>query len=135
MPRSMDGPQHATDEAHALLRAAEQDWKTVHLLAQHTDAPVASIGFHGQQYLEKVMKGVLVAHGVVFRRTHDLDYLADLLDQEGIELPLTRHQLRRLVPFAVTIRYEDIEISISEVSSVVEMLGEARAWVGRQLDV
>ncbi len=80
-------PPRATAEAQALLRAAEQDWKTVILLAQHPDAPVSSIGFHVQQYFEKVMKAVLVSRAVTFRRTHDLEPLAALLEQSGIALP------------------------------------------------
>jgi HEPN domain-containing protein len=54
------GPKRATPEAEALLRAAAGDWKTVELLLQHGDAPVSSVGFHAQQYLEKVMKAVLL---------------------------------------------------------------------------
>ncbi|MBN2391129.1 MAG: HEPN domain-containing protein [Anaerolineae bacterium] len=60
-------PQPATPEAQALLRVAEQDWKTVELLAQHPDAPTSSICFHAQQYLEKVMKAVLVSSAVTLR--------------------------------------------------------------------
>jgi HEPN domain-containing protein len=126
-------PQPATAEARALLHAAGQDWKTVELLLLHPDAPVSSVCFHAQQYLEKVMKAVLVSNAVVFRRTHDLEKLADLLEQQGLDLPLSRAQLRRLNPFAVTIRYEDMEIALTDISTVAEMMENARAWVGRQI--
>ena len=126
-------PKPATAEAQALLRAAERDWKTVELLLQHPDAPVSSVCFHAQQYLEKGMKAVLVSNAVVFRRTHDLEQLADLLEQQGIELPLSKDQLKRLIPFVVMIRYEDTEITLADVNTVAEMMEDARVWVGRQI--
>jgi HEPN domain-containing protein len=126
-------PKPATREAQALLRAAGRDLKTVELLLQHPDAPVPSVCFHAQQYLEKVMKAALVSNAVVFRRTHNLEELAGLLEQQGIELPLPREQLRQLIPFAVTIRYEDIEITVSDINAVAEMMENARAWVQRQI--
>ncbi len=126
-------PKPATSEAQALLRAAGRDRKTVELLLQHHDAPVASVCFHAQQYLEKVMKAVLVSNALIFRRTHDLGELADLLERQGIELPLPKDQLRRLNPFAVTVRYQDIEITLIDINTVAGMMENARAWVERQI--
>ena len=126
-------PKPATAEARALLHAAGREWKTVELLLRHPDAPVSSVCLHAQQYLEKVVKAVLVSNAVVFRHTHDLEKLADLLEQQGLDLPLSRAQLKRLNPFAVTIRYEDMEIALTDISTVAEMMENARAWVGRQI--
>jgi HEPN domain-containing protein len=130
---SLNEPKPATPEAQALLRAAGRDWKTVELLLQHHDAPISSIGFHAQQYLEKVIKAVLVSNTVVFRYTHDLEELADLLERQGIELPLPRDQLKRLNPFAVTVRYEDVEITLTDVNTVAEMMMHVHTWVERQI--
>jgi HEPN domain-containing protein len=74
-----NSPKPATPEAQALLRVAERDWITVNLLLQHPEAPLSSVYFHAQQYLEKVIKAVLVSNAVIFRRTHDLSELAELL--------------------------------------------------------
>ncbi|MEE8390677.1 MAG: HEPN domain-containing protein [Anaerolineae bacterium] len=130
---SPNEPKPATPEAQALLRAAGRDWKTVELLLQHHDAPVSSVGFHAQQYLEKVIKAVLVSNAVIFRRTHDLEELADLLERQGIEPPLPKDQLRRLNPFAVIIRYQDIEITLTDINTVAEMMEHVHAWVERQI--
>jgi HEPN domain-containing protein len=127
------GPKRATPEAEALLHAAAGDWKTVELLLEHDDAPVSSVGFHAQQYLEKVMKAVLVSNAVLFHRTHDLEELADLLERQGIELPLPKDQLRRLNPFAVAIRYEDIELAFTDIDTVGEMMESAQAWLDSQI--
>jgi len=126
-------PKPATPEAQALLRAAERDRKTVELLLQHHDAPVSSVGFHAQQYLEKVIKAVLVSNAVIFRRTHDLEELADLLERQGIELPLPRDQMKHLNPFAVIIRYQDMEIALTDINPITEIMENAYAWVKRQI--
>jgi len=130
---SPNEPKPATPEAQSLLRAAGRDRKTVELLLQHHDAPVSSVGFHAQQYLEKVIKAVLVSNAVIFRRTHNLEELADLLERQGIKLPLPKDQLRRLNPFAVTIRYEDMEIALADINTVAEMIERVHAWVERQI--
>ena len=126
-------PKPATPEAQALLRAAGRDRKTVELLLQHRDAPASSVGFHAQQYLEKVIKAVLVSNAVIFRRTHDLEELADLLGRQGIEPPLPKDQLKQLNPFAVIIRYQDIEITLTDIDTVAEIMENAQAWVERQI--
>jgi HEPN domain-containing protein len=126
-------PKPATAEARALLRAAGRDWKTVELLLQHPDAPISSVCFHAQQYMEKAMKAVLVSNAVIFRRTHDLEELADLLEQKEIEPPLPKDQLKRLNPFAVTIRYEDMELTLIDIQTVAEMMENGQAWVERQI--
>ena len=126
-------PKPATAEARALLRAAERDSKTVELLLQHPDAPISSVCFHAQQYMEKAMKAVLVSNAVIFRRTHDLEELADLLKQKEIEPPLPKDQLKRLNPFAVTIRYEDMELTLIDIQTVAEMMENGQAWIERQI--
>lgn len=57
----LNNPKPATPEAQALLKAAQRDWKTVEVLARDPDSPVPSVGFHAQQYVEKVIKTVLVS--------------------------------------------------------------------------
>jgi HEPN domain-containing protein len=126
-------PKPATAEARALLRAAGRDQKTVELLLQHPDAPISSVCFHAQQYMEKAMKAVLVSNAVIFRRTHDLEELADLLEQKEIDPPLPKDQLKRLNPFAVTIRYEDMELTLIDIQTVAEMMENGQVWVERQI--
>lgn len=129
--------QPATSEARALLRAAERDYKTVELLLQHSDAPLSSLCFHAQQYLEKILKAVLVSNGVVFRRTHDLGALAELFTQHELSLPLPAERLTRLNPCAVLLRYLDTDqdipfelISAAEVWSIVDT---SRRWLHEQI--
>jgi len=130
---SPNEPKPATPEAQSLLRAADRDWKTVELLLQHHEAPVSSVGFHAQQYVEKAIKAVLVSNAVIFRRTHDLQELANLLERQDIDLPLPKDQLSRLNPFAVIVRYQDIEVTLTDIDAVAEMMEHVRAWVEGQI--
>ena len=52
------------------------------------------------------MKSVLAAHGVGFRRTHDLVDLADVLSDSGFALPDEVRAVVSLNPFVVEARYD-----------------------------
>jgi len=134
MPQT--SPQPATPEARALLGTAERDRVTVEVLLRYPDSPITSVCFHAQQYLEKVMKAVLVSHAVIFRRTHDLEELADLLEGQGLTLPASRNYLTRLNPFAVAFRYQEVDplcpISV-EPHEIAMVLDVTRVWVEGQL--
>jgi len=130
----MQPPEPATPEAKVLLRAAERDYKTFSILRGNPEAPLASTCFHAQQYVEKVMKAVLVTHGAVFRPTHDLEKLAEMLADHGIDMPLPRDRILKLNPFAVTVRYDDMEIetvTLAEAGTTVEAV---RLWANELVE-
>jgi len=118
----------ATPEAEVLLRAAERDYKTFSILRDNPEAPLASTCFHAQQYVEKVMKAVLVTYGAVFRPTHDLEELAGMLESQNIPMPLPRETILKLNPFAVTVRYDDMEIVTVTLEEVDAMVETVRRW-------
>lgn len=130
-----DSRKPATAEAQALLRVAEQDRIAAEVLARHPDAPLSAVGFHIQQYAEKVIKAVLVSNAVIFRRTHDLEELANLLQAENIELPLSRSLLRQLNQFAVTARYLLIETPFLDDETAITILNDVQAWLKREINV
>ena len=67
------------DEAKRLLRIAGRDYQTFTILRNHPEAELAPICFHAQQAIEKALKAVLTINRIDFRRTHDLEELANLL--------------------------------------------------------
>ncbi|MFA7241530.1 MAG: HEPN domain-containing protein [Sulfuricellaceae bacterium] len=71
----------STDEAKELLELAERDRLAFEALVASKDIHISMPLFHAQQYVEKVMKAMLVTQGAIFRRTHDLLELAELLQQ------------------------------------------------------
>ena len=56
-----------------------------------------------------------------------------MIDHQGIALPMPQEQLTRLNPFAVTLRYQDIEFVVIETDDVLEIIEMARAWVKEQI--
>ena len=114
------------EEALKFLELAEQDRVAFRILAASTESSLAVVGFHAQQAVEKALKAVLIDRGVEFRRTHDLQTLADTLTSDlGLQLPVPEAQLRRLIPFAVEARYqviEDLMIGRKELANTMNVL-------------
>ncbi len=98
------------EHAELLLGKAAQDEFTVEKLLPDPESPDEVIGFHAQQAVEKLVKAVLSLHSIRYRRTHDLAELVDLLRDSGIAFPAGLDEIRRLSPFAVAFRYDDLPI-------------------------
>jgi HEPN domain-containing protein len=122
-----------SDQARALFDAALRDRLTLRLLRESGQAPEEVMGFHAQQACEKLINAVLVIHGVVFERTHDLAALAALCDAHGVPVPADRNALRILNNFAVRFRYNTCPAALIDIvatSSLVETLTE---WATREI--
>jgi len=94
--------------AQILLRKAAQDELAMKLLLSHPESPDDAVGFHAQQAVEKLLKAVLVSKEVRYRWRHDLVELIDLMIENGIAFPPELEDVRRLNPFAVELRYDDL---------------------------
>lgn len=70
--------------ARRLLALAERDITSFRALASHPEVDISATGFFAQQAVEKCLKAVAEYHGIVFRRTHDVDELVDLLLQHRV---------------------------------------------------
>ncbi|MHB1677261.1 MAG: HEPN domain-containing protein [Sulfuriferula sp.] len=55
------------------------------VLACHPEVNIFATGFFAQQAVEKCLKAVAEYHGIVLRRTHDVDELVDLLLQHSVQ--------------------------------------------------
>lgn len=95
--------------ADMLLTSASQDALAFNKLADEVDAGDALVGFHAQQAVEKAIKAVLSHAGVVFRRTHDIAELLDLLADSSLAVPPHNERLDELNPYAVEMRYGLVE--------------------------
>jgi HEPN domain-containing protein len=114
-----------------LMRKASLDEVTVQKLISDLSAPDEVIGFHVQQAVEKMLKAVLSARGVHYRRTHDLVELLDLLPAHGISYPGEIDEVRRLTPFAVAYRYDEIPEEMEQPLDrawALDCLRRVRAW-------
>ena len=61
--------------------------------------------------------------------------LARLIGDHGIVLPFTEDQLRRLNPFAVTFRYDDMEIDLVSQEDTAILVADIRRWAEEQVSV
>ena len=95
----------ARREAARWLRYIDADLAAIRL-ALSADPPIGLVaGYHCQQAAEKIMKGLPVLHDQPFRRTHDLDELADGVLRMQPELRATLAPLRLLTAWGYMYRY------------------------------
>lgn len=120
----------ATEEALRFIQLADDDAAAFRGLLRLPEVKFRLACFHAQQAIEKLLKAVLIYHGIEFQRTHDLHTLATLLLQSGISSPCTPEELTRLNPFAVTFRYDDTDIPLIRDDIVETMVSGMRHWAG-----
>ena len=115
-------------EQHAVvalewIRKADEDLKAAsYLLKLGKECPTATIAFHAQQCVEKLLKSLLVARGIDFPKTHDIEKLSGLLPLDAIiSLPVSDQ--RTLSIYGTVTRYPgDYEpISVKDARKAVSM--------------
>lgn len=125
----------ATDRA-AILSEARRWWAVAAedlrvaraCIAMNPPSP-GNAAYHCQQAVEKVMKGLLVAAGVGFRKVHDLDELANAATPLYPALATDLDRCRPFTSWATEYRYppEDespppSEDAISEAMDILQRL-------------
>ena len=122
------------EEAYRALVLADRDITAFEILKKSKDAHIAIIGFHAQQAIEKSLKAVLFAHQIEFDRSHDLVKLAGLLRNHQIQIPVEDKKLRQLNPFAVMLRYDDVEITPQITPATTsQLVNQLRRWAEEQV--
>ena len=121
------------EQAETLLAAGLRDQLTLRLLRQSGEAPHETMGFHAQQASEKFIKAVLVMHGIVFERTHDLVSLAGLCAAHDIAMPLIGDALRPLNTYAVKFRYEGCPVAMIDMEEASRIVAALLAWTQQQI--
>ena len=120
----------AIEEARRYLQLADDDAAAFRGLLTLPEVKFRLACFHAQQALEKLLKAVLVIHGIDYQRTHDLHTLTTLLLRHGVTPPCSPEELTKLNPFAVTFRYDDTDIPLIPDSEVAQMVDVMRRWAG-----
>jgi HEPN domain-containing protein len=96
------------EHAELLLRKAAEHQFVVEKLSSDPASRDEVIGFHAQQSVEKTRKSALTLSSVHYGRTHSIAALIDLLAENRIAFPSELDQVRRLTPFAVAFRYDEL---------------------------
>lgn len=117
-------------EAATMLRLADRDYAAFTVLLNADEVHFSIICFHAQQAIEKCFKAALFCQRIEFRRTHDLQRLADLLAEHGVRVPLEPNQLAAINPCAVLLRYDDAETEVTSVdpAELSQMVTSTRVW-------
>lgn len=118
--------------AELLLAKARDDETLIEEIILNYKIRDEIIGFHAQQASEKLLKALLMAKNISYRRTHDLRELIDLISDYYIEFPETLMEIRTLSPFAVEFRYDYIPMEEEEDfnrQNALEMVQQLRIWI------
>lgn len=121
------------DLAQRFLMLADRDAHTMLLLVDIEESEDEAIGFHAQQAVEKCLKAVLSFHQIPFRKTHDLGELIDLLGDAGKPVPPDADELDFLNPFAVTFRYDLLDIEAFDRKYAKKIVESIRRWAEHQI--
>jgi len=95
------------------IEKADHDLGTAIVINEHLLAYSETLAFHCQQAVEKYIKCLLEFHSVAYRRSHDLRYLLDLLNDFIPISPEQYLQAMKLNGFSVEIRYPEIKINLT----------------------
>jgi len=124
------------ERAELLLAKARDDETLLEEIISNEKVRDEIIGFHAQQAAEKLLKAILMAKNIPYRRTHDLRELIDLTRDNGIEFPESLMEIRTLSPFAVEFRYDYIPLEEEEEfnrKKALEMVQQLRKWIENML--
>jgi HEPN domain-containing protein len=122
------------DLAALYSRKAANDATAAREFADNPEISDEIIGFHAQQAVEKWLKAVLANLGLRQQRTHDIDQLGRVLEEQGVELPAPRSRLAELTDFAVPLRYEDLlDAEPLDRAATVALVDEVGKWAADQL--
>jgi HEPN domain-containing protein len=120
------------EEARQLLEAALRDDLSFQLLMESGRAPQETMGFLAQQACEKLIKSAMLLNQIPIERTHDLEFLHHLCEQNGLQLPVRADFLRLLNPYAVALRYEGLDVEWVSMSDAANILKKLREFVQRK---
>ncbi|MFK5969578.1 MAG: HEPN domain-containing protein [Candidatus Marithrix sp.] len=121
-------------EAQRFFCLAERDASAFRVLKDASDIHLSTVCFHAQQAVEKYLKSVIIQQGFELRKTHDLEAIYYILSEHGIVLPVGLEELGKLNPYAVTFRYDDMDIELLTRNEAENIMNTVRDWVENYLN-
>jgi HEPN domain-containing protein len=114
--------------AELLARHAKGDLTVAEKIAPDPEVEDSPVGFHAQQAVEKALKVALTLKGVDFPKTHDLDYLTTLADQNSAAMIPEVASAGWLTPWAAEFRYDDAPLDALDRNRAIAVAEAAIAW-------
>ena len=121
------------DLARRFLVLAERDMRAFRKLSDDPEMDDELVGFHAQQAVEKCLKAVLAKHRVEVRKTHDLNTLLALLQENHLPTPPKIDEIKNLNPFAVMLRYDFMESDALDRARATSAVDAILAWAKAQI--
>lgn len=121
------------EEALRLLVLAKADRDAFLWLLQGAGLRPAAAFFFAQQAIEKALKAVMLTSQLVPTRTHNLLALAAELNAAGVSTPQTPDDLAVLNPYAVTLRYDDEDLSLIEPDQARQLVNVMLDWAEKRI--
>ncbi|MDY6865123.1 MAG: HEPN domain-containing protein [Halobacteriota archaeon] len=94
------------------------------------------ICFDAQQAVEKALKCLCIIHEIQFPKTHDIAYLLELLEIEGVSIPDKVSTARLLTDYAVEARYpgEYEPVDEKEYLTALKIAEDVLNWVEKKME-
>lgn len=111
------------------LARADVDRDDARLILANRREHLENVAFHCQQSVEKLVKALLVAHGIAFPKIHDVARLLDeFVAQVDDDLARQADFARNLNVYAVAARYPEFDetIDAQTAATLIELMD--RAW-------
>jgi HEPN domain-containing protein len=119
------------------IEKADHDLGTAIVINQYIPDYSDTLAFHCQQAVEKYLKCLLEKNSIPFKRSHDLRYLLDLLDEV---IPFEKdfyERIMKLNAFGIEIRYPDVKIDLSmeDRNDAIEITKDFRNFLKRNIGI
>jgi len=118
------------------LDFAIEDYQAIEILWNAGNKLYRTICFHAQQYVEKVLKGILENKGESPPRTHDVNTLAIRCKELGCRIPLSETEILFLSSVYIDARYPpDVgllpkgEPTESDAELAVKTVRKLKKWI------
>lgn len=115
-----------SDALREWVAKADGDFQAANELATSRQANHDAICFHAQQCIEKLLKAVLVQHGVTPPHTHDLLKLDQLVRSAQSVWKCERKDLRFLTRGSVAFRYPGESATVAHSAAALSICTRLR---------
>lgn len=117
-----------------LLKKSKSDLKAGENLLEDfengdKDLDICTIMFHFQQSAEKLLKALLVCNKIHFTKTHDIEELINVLNENNIQISNGIEKLTNLTEFAVDGRYAVLHDDINDAEKYIDILKQLTMYV------
>jgi len=113
-------------ESREWFKKAEEDYKVLTSRSIWNKKLYNVLCFHGHQYIEKSLKGILTENNTPVEKTHDLELLYHRCKQFLPQLENFKKDLIYLTQFSIRVRYPGFNATLSHAKKTKEIVNKIR---------